>query len=98
MHVVLGLVFLKHISDALRECRDEFTRALFDPANDYYLGDDSGTVDSEMVEHELGARDDHTEKNVFRVPALAHWSALGLRTGSQPHHAAAGLDEHGHSR
>lgn len=71
MHVVLGLVFLKYVSDAFKERRDEREDAFHGPANDYYLGDESGNVDAEMIEQELEARDYYTEKNVFWVPALA---------------------------
>jgi type I restriction enzyme M protein len=34
MHVVLGLVFLKYISDAFKERRDELEKAFYGPAND----------------------------------------------------------------
>ncbi len=76
MHVVLGLVFLKYISDAFKERRNELEEAFNDPANDYYLGDESGKVDAEMIEQELEARDYYTEKNVFWVPALARWDFI----------------------
>jgi len=76
MHVVLGLVFLKYISDAFKERREELKKAFHDPANDYYLGDESGNVDAEMIEQELEARDYYTEKNVFWVPALARWDFI----------------------
>lgn len=76
MHVVLGLVFLKYVSDAFKERRDELEKAFHDPANDYYLGDESGKVDLEMIEQELEARDYYTEKNVFWVPALARWDFI----------------------
>ncbi|GAB4061299.1 class I SAM-dependent DNA methyltransferase [Uliginosibacterium sediminicola] len=72
MHVVLGLVFLKYISDAFKERRTELEAAFTEPANDYYLGDDAG----ELIEQELEARDYYTEKNVFWVPALARWDFL----------------------
>ncbi len=72
MHVVLGLVFLKYISDAFKERRLELEAAFQDPANDYYLGDDAG----ELMAQELEARDYYTEKNVFWVPALARWDFL----------------------
>ena len=76
MHVVLGLVFLKYVSDAFKERRNELQEAFHDPANDYYLGDESGKVDAEMIEQELEARDYYTEKNVFWVPALARWDFI----------------------
>jgi type I restriction enzyme M protein len=71
-HVVLGLIFLKYVSDAFKERREELQAAFVDPANDYYLGEDAG----EIVEQELEARDYYTEKNVFWVPALARWDFI----------------------
>jgi len=71
-HVVLGLIFLKYVSDSFKERRAELQAAFADPANDYYLGDDG----AELIEQELEARDYYTEKNVFWVPALARWDFL----------------------
>ena len=71
-HVVLGLIFLKYVSDAFKERRAELQAAFTDPNNDYYLGDDG----AELIEQELEARDYFTEKNVFWVPALARWDFL----------------------
>ena len=72
MHVVLGLVFLKYVSDAFKERRTELQAAFTDPAHDYYLGPDAG----ELIEQELEARDYYVEKNVFWVPALARWDFI----------------------
>lgn len=72
MHVVLGLVFLKYISDAFKERRTELEIAFKDPTNDYFLGEDG----RDLIEQELEARDYFTEKNVFWVPALARWDFL----------------------
>ncbi len=72
MHVVLGLVFLKYISDAFKERRLELEAAFKDPSNDYYLGEDA----AELIAQELEARDYYTETNVFWVPALARWDFL----------------------
>lgn len=69
-HVVLGLIFLKYVSDAFNERRAELEANFRDPTHDYYLGDDS------LIEGELEARDYYTEKNVFWVPALARWDFL----------------------
>lgn len=71
-HVVLGLIFLKYVSDAFKERREELKLAFADPSNDYYLGDDGG----DLIEQELEARDYYTEKNVFWVPALARWDFI----------------------
>ena len=72
MHVVLGLVFLKYISDAFKERRAELQVAFQDPGNDYFLGDDA----DDLIEQELEARDYYTEKNVFWVPAIARWDFI----------------------
>jgi len=40
-HVILGMVFLKYVSDSFRTRQDELTIAFNDPANEYYLGDDA---------------------------------------------------------
>jgi len=71
-HVVLGLIFLKYVSDAFTERREELLASFKDPKNDYYLGDDA----EDMAEEELEIRDYYTEKNVFWVPALARWENL----------------------
>ena len=70
-HIVLGLVFLKYISDAFRERRLELETNFRDPQDDYYLGGDES-----LMETELETRDYYTEKNVFWVPALARWDFL----------------------
>lgn len=69
-HVVLGLIFLKYVSDAFNERRTELDADFRNPEHDYYLGDES------LIEGELEARDYYTEKNVFWVPALARWDFL----------------------
>jgi type I restriction enzyme M protein len=69
-HVVLGLIFLKYVSDAFKERRAELEAAFRDPKNDYYLGDDT------LIPEELEARDYYTETNVFWVPALARWDFI----------------------
>jgi type I restriction enzyme M protein len=99
MHVVLGLVFLKYISDAFKERRQELEAAFKDPANDYYLGEDAG----ELIAQELEARDYYTETNVFWVPALARWdflkdsaklaidTLLNVKNGSQDEYKFKGI-------
>lgn len=70
-HVVLGLIFLKYVSDAFNERREELQAQFRDPNHDYYLGDDEAAI-----AEELEVRDYYTEKNVFWVPALARWDFL----------------------
>jgi len=70
-HVVLGLVFLKYVSDAFSERRAWLEAATADPKNkDYYIPNAdrrSGTVED---------RNEYTSSNVFWVPAKARWSYL----------------------
>ena len=70
-HVVLGLIFLKYVSDAFNERREELQAQFRDPNHDYYLGDDEA-----LIAEELEFRDYQTEKNVFWVLALARWDFL----------------------
>lgn len=71
-HVVLGLIFLKYVSDAFKERHAELEASFHDPKHDYYLGDDA----DELIVEELEISDYYTEKNVFWVPALARWNFI----------------------
>jgi type I restriction enzyme M protein len=71
-HIVLGLIFLKYISDSFAGRRTELERKLTDEHDDYYLGDD----DIEALNAELEDRDYYREVNVFWVPAVARWESL----------------------
>jgi type I restriction enzyme M protein len=69
-HTVLGLIFLKYISDAFDQRREELRSAFVDPESDLYLED---LVDREEVEEE---RDYYTTANVFWVPEAARWETI----------------------
>ncbi|MBF7731394.1 class I SAM-dependent DNA methyltransferase [Pseudomonas sp. N040] len=71
-HIVLGLIFLKYISDSFAGRRIELERKLTDENDDYYLGSD----DPELINAELEDRDYYKEVNVFWVPAVARWESL----------------------
>ena len=71
-HVVLGLIFLKYVSDAFKERRAELEANFRDPKHDYFLGKDA----DDLIPQELEARDYYLEKNVFWVPALARWDFI----------------------
>jgi len=80
-HTVLGLVFIKYVSDAFDIRSAELTAQLKDPEQDYYLDpNDFGGVDSEEYEEEIAAelevRDYYIETNTFWVPAQARWKFL----------------------
>lgn len=80
-HVVLGLIFLKYVSDAFEERQRELRAQLTNPADDYFMDPaDYGDLGSEEYEEniaaELEVRDYYTEKNVFWVPMEARWQTL----------------------
>lgn len=76
-HVVLGLIFLKYVSDAFEERQKDLCEQFQNPEHDYYMdpADYVGTYD-EDVAAELEVRDYYTEKNVFWVPLEARWQTL----------------------
>lgn len=71
-HFVLGLIFVKYISDTFQTRREEVTRRFADPADEYFLSD----VDAELLADELEDRDYYKEVNVFWVPEAARWETL----------------------
>lgn len=76
-HIVLGLLFIKYVSDAFEERQQELKAQFHDPAHDYYMNpvDYPGTYDADIAA-ELEVRDYYTEKNVFWVPLEARWQTL----------------------
>ena len=81
-HVVLGLIFLKYVSDAFEE-RQEELRHLFtqDDSDDniYYMPREDYESDeeyNEAVNTELELHEYYQEKNVFWVPKQARWEFL----------------------
>lgn len=78
-HVVLGLIFLKYVSDAFVERKLEIDTMLRDETHDYgVLRANYGSEEEyeATIQEELEIRDYYTEKNVFWVPALARWENL----------------------
>ncbi|MEZ2349551.1 type I restriction-modification system subunit M [Caballeronia sp. RCC_10] len=69
-HLVLGLIFLKYISDAFDERRARLSAAFADENDDLYL------PDSADHDEALEERDYYTMANVFWVPAAARWETL----------------------
>ncbi len=76
-HVILGLIFLKYVSDAFEERQNELREQFQNPNHDYYL-DPAEYSDSydQTLQAELEVRDYYTEKNVFWVPLEARWQTL----------------------
>lgn len=77
-HAVLGLIFVKYVSDAFSMRQDEIKADLTNPEHEYYL-DPADFSDDELAEEiatELEVRDFYTEKNVFWLPTESRWKFL----------------------
>ena len=71
-HLVLGLIFLKYVSDTFTARQAEIKARLRDPEDEYYYGDAA----DEDIAAELEDRDYYTSANVFWVPENARWETL----------------------
>ena len=71
-HIVLGLIFLKFISDSFAGRRAELLKRLKDPSDELYFADAS----EDDLAVELEDRDYFKMVNVFWVPESARWEAL----------------------
>ena len=69
-HLVLGLIFLKYISDAFEQRRASLEAELSDTKSKEYVADPVARGE------ELDDRDAYAEKQVFWVPEQARWSAI----------------------
>ena len=69
-HVVLGLIFLKYVSDVFAHRRDELQRFVDDPDSDYFMPTDDGKAAV------LEDRDEYTSEGVFWMPEHHRWDDL----------------------
>ena len=76
-HLVLGLVFLKYVSDAFATQRSKLD------ARTREFGSEWFTDDEDEREAILEDRDEYASDNVFWIPRDARWDAI-LALGSQP--------------
>lgn len=76
-HVVLGLVFLKYVSDAFTKRRLELEAAITDPDSGDFIPNETRRKTI------LESRDEYTSHNVFWVPEQARWEWL-LGNAKQP--------------
>jgi type I restriction-modification system DNA methylase subunit len=78
-HAVLGLIFLKYVSDAFDLRREELEASFRDPKSDYFLDRadyQTDAANAEAIHDELEDCDYFTEKNVFWVPPLAEQTRI----------------------
>lgn len=69
-HVVLGLIFLKYISDAFEERHKYLEKQVAELSSEYFVKEP--TARYEVIEE----RDEYTSENIFWVPKDARWSYL----------------------
>lgn len=69
-HVVLGLIFLKYISDAFEERRNQLQFLAAEPSSEYYVKEEKERYG--LIED----RDEYTAENIFWVSKEARWSYL----------------------
>lgn len=80
-HVLLGLIFIKYVSDAFDLRREELKAQLQDESHEYFLDpEDFGGSEGEDYQAELAieleVRDYYIESNTFWVPPQARWQFL----------------------
>ncbi|MFB6349590.1 type I restriction-modification system subunit M [Moraxella sp. ZJ142] len=81
-HIVLGLIFLKYISDSFTTQQAKLRQAFQDPKHDYYLPKDDLDDPSyqDLLNAELEVRDYYTADTVFWVPVSARWDNIKAST------------------
>lgn len=72
-HVVLGLVFLKYVSDAFTSRRNELLSSISDETSDDFIP--SADRRTKLLE----SRDEYVSANVFWVPEESRWEAIQAR-------------------
>ena len=71
-HIVLGLIFLKYISDSFTEQKEKIKEMVTNPDSDFFISENL----SDINEQDLEDRDYYTQDNVFWVPESARWETL----------------------
>ncbi len=77
-HAVLGLIFVKYVSDAFTLRQEELKQDFANPDHEYYLDPEGYTAEEleQEIAIELEQRDYYKEKNVFWLPTESRWKFL----------------------
>lgn len=70
-HIVLGLIFLKYISDTFDIQKNKIKKTVSDKKSDLFISEDP-----KVYEKELEDRDYYTKDNVFWIPQKARWEKI----------------------
>ncbi|EJG0246415.1 type I restriction-modification system subunit M, partial [Vibrio parahaemolyticus] len=77
-HAVLGLIFVKYVSDAFMLRQEELKQDFANPDHEYFLDPDGYSAEEleQEIAIELEQRDYYKEKNVFWLPTESRWKFL----------------------
>jgi type I restriction enzyme M protein len=75
-HVCLGLIFLKYISDAFEEKREQLLFGFSDPKSEWFIKDEPGRAEASEN------RDEYLAANVFWLPPEARWHMIKAKAKS----------------
>ena len=77
-HIVLGMIFLKYVSDSFVERRDRLGLELRNPESEYFLDpvDYAPEEYEEMIRDSLEVKDYYTAENIFWVPVESRWESI----------------------
>jgi type I restriction enzyme M protein len=73
-HYVLGLIFLKYISDSFDQRREEIKDEYSNPESEWFISNHEER--EQAITEDLEDRDVYKEKNIFWVPQEARWSYI----------------------
>ncbi|MDA3140062.1 class I SAM-dependent DNA methyltransferase [Vibrio metschnikovii] len=77
-HAVLGLIFVKYVSDAFMLRQEELKQYFANPDHEYFLDPEGYSAEEleQEIAMELEQRDYYKEKNVFWLPTESRWKFL----------------------
>src|SRR5260221_161270 len=75
-HVCLGLIFLKYISDAFEEKREQLLFGFSNPKSQWFIKDEPDRAEA------AESRDEYLAANVFWLPPEARWHTINARAKS----------------
>ncbi|MDF4596085.1 class I SAM-dependent DNA methyltransferase [Vibrio parahaemolyticus] len=77
-HAVLGLIFVKYVSDAFMLRQEELKQDFANPDHEYFLDPEGYSAEEleQEIAMELEQRDYYKEKNVFWLPTESRWKFL----------------------
>ncbi|MFU2090020.1 type I restriction-modification system subunit M [Avibacterium avium] len=77
-HIVLGLIFLKYISDSFTAHRKKLLTELQDPQSPLYLDPKEYSPEEyqAVLDEEMEDKDNYAAENIFWVPPQARWETI----------------------